>query len=240
MDWSDEGILLGARRHGETASILEVLTRRHGRTLGLVHGGQSRKLRPVLQTGNAISITWRARLSEHLGTFTAEILTSYSAVAMQDKQALAGLNTICGLARLLPEREQHSGLYEAMTVILEHLEFNEVWPGLLVRWELELLRELGVGLDLSRCVLTGSRSDLVYVSPKSGCAVSRSAGEPYSDKLMSLPEYLSDERQGGITSDDILRGLELTGFFLQTRVLEPRSLKMPEARSRLVTYITEK
>lgn len=240
MDWSDEGLILGVRRHGETAAILEVLTRRHGRYLGLIHGGQSRKMRPVLQTGNSVAVNWRARLSEQLGTFSAEIIQSYAAIALQDKKALAGLNTVCGLARLLPEREQQGGLYEAMIVILDHLQLNEVWPGLLVRWELELLRELGVGLDLNKCVVTGSRSELVYVSPKSGCAVSETAGKPYHDKLMKLPVFLTSESQAQVTEKDILSGLELTGYFLQNRVLEARGLEFPEARRRLAGYLETK
>ena len=237
LEWSDEGIILGVRRHGESAAILEILTQQHGRYLGLVHGGQSRKLRPVLQTGNSVAVNWRARLSEQLGTFSAEIMKSNAAIVIQDKMALAGLNTVCNLARLLPEREQQIGLYEAMTVILDRLQLTEVWPGLLVRWELELLKELGLGLDLERCVVTGSRSELVYVSPRSGCAVSKSAGEPYHDKLLNLPGFLSREKHSKVTAEDILCGLELTGFFLQNRVLEARKLKIPEARRRLVSYL---
>lgn len=234
MDWRDQGIVLAVNPHGEANAVLELFTREHGRHLGLVRGGRSRRLRPVLQPGNTVDAAWRARLSEHLGTFTVEMGEAHAALALDDRAALAGLSTLTGLARLLPERDPHSALYEATLVVLAHIADPGIWPGLLVRWELELLNELGFGLDLERCAATGSASELIYVSPKSGRAVSREAGEPYKTRLLSLPGFLGEARDSDPRLSDILAGFTLTGFFLDRHVLEPRGLRMPEARGRQI------
>jgi DNA repair protein RecO (recombination protein O) len=233
MQWTDEAVILSVRPHGETAAVVEVFTRDHGRHLGLVYGGRSRKLRPVLQTGNHVDATWKARLSEHLGQFTVEPRKSYGIAAMDDPAALAGLQTICALTRLLAERETHPNLYEVTLFVLGFLDDATVWPALLVRWELALLGELGFGLDLSTCAATGSNDELIYVSPKSGRAVSASAGEPYRDRLLSLPGFLRGRTQGGVTLQDVDAGLTLTAHFLETRVLAPRTETLPEPRQRL-------
>lgn len=236
MDWHDEGIILSVTPHGETSAIVELFTREHGRHLGLVRGGRSRRQRPVLQPGNAVEAQWRARLSEHLGAYKTELITPFAALAMDDRIALAGLNTLTALARLLPERDPHAGLYEAGMIILRHITEGDIWPGLLVRWELELLNELGFGLDLESCAGTGETDDLIYVSPKSGRAVSRGAGEPYKEKLLMLPAFLRNGRDNEDTEPelaDILDGFALTGFFLEKHVMTPRGIAMPEARERL-------
>ena len=176
MQWSDEGIVLSSRAHGETSAIAELLTRDHGRHLGLVRGGRSKRLRPVLQAGNLVQASWRARLSEHLGSYTLELEEAYAARIFDERAALAGLNTLSALARLLPEREPHAPLYDATRVVLSALSEGDHWPALLVRWEMGLLNELGFGLDLDACAATGETDDLVYVSPKTGRAVSRKAG----------------------------------------------------------------
>lgn len=237
MDWSDEGVILSVRPHGETAVIAEVLTRRQGRHLGLVHGGRSRKLRPVLQTGNHVDIAWKARLADQLGYFTVDLRRGFAAEAMQDGAALAGLSSLATLARLLPERDPHPNLYEVTLFVLGFLDDPEVWPALMVRWELALLAELGFGLDLTRCAATGGNDDLVWVSPRTGRAVSASAGEPYRDRLLALPGFLVGRAGGLAGPDDLAAGFRLTGHFLETRVLAPREAALPEPRGRMLAAV---
>jgi DNA repair protein RecO (recombination protein O) len=229
MHWSEEGIVLAVRRHGETSAIVELLTRGHGRSLGLIKGGRSRRLRPVLQPGNSVLATWRARLEEQLGLFTVELSSPRAARLMDDPFKLAGLSTVMGLALLLPEREPHPRIYDATVVLLESLENDAVWPALLARWELGLLDELGFGLDLGRCAATGSNEALAYVSPKSGRAVSLAAGEPYQERLLKLPAFLTPAG-GSPAAADISDGLRLTGYFLERHILGPRGISAPGAR----------
>lgn len=242
MHWSDEGIVLSARPHGETSAIVELLTREHGRHLGLVRGGRSRRQRPVLQAGNVVRADWRARLSDHLGSYTVELVEAHAAQALDDMAALAALNTLTGLTRLLPERDPHARLCDAALVVLRHIGDGDVWPGLLVRWEMELLNELGFGLDLSACAATGSTQELVYVSPKTGRAVSRGAGAPYSEKLLALPAFLArrGEPAAEPAPDDVLAGFALTGVFLERHVFEPRGIAPPEARARLIALLRKR
>lgn len=237
MQWSDEGVVLSVKPHGETAAIAELFTRSHGRHLALVHGGRSRKLRPVLQTGNHVDATWKARLSEQLGHATIELRRGFAAAALDDPLALAGLTSLCAMSRLLPERDPHANLYEVTLFVLGFLDDPSVWPALYVRWELALLAELGFGLDLATCAATGGNDALVYVSPRTGRAVSASAGEPYKDKLLALPGFLVSSRQAVATGDDIAAGLGLTGYFLESRVLAQRGQEMPETRRRLAEML---
>jgi DNA repair protein RecO (recombination protein O) len=239
MQWSDEGIVLSSRTHGETSAIVELLTQAHGRHLGLVRGGRSKRLRPVLQPGNLVNVEWRARLSEHLGSYTIELLEANAARVLDDRAALSGLNTLTALARLLPEREPHGPLYEATNMVLMALREGEHWPALLVRWELGLLNELGFGLDLESCASTGETTELIYVSPKSGRAVCRDAGEPYKDKLLVLPGFLLPGN--GNASDpelsDISNGFILTGYFFHKHVWGPRGIKPPPARESILVSV---
>ncbi len=237
MHWSDEGVILSVRPHGETAAVAELFTRSHGRHLGLVQGGRSRKQRPVLQIGNHVNAAWKGRLPEQLGHITVELRRGYAASAMADGEALSALTSLCTLIRLLPERDPHPGLYEITLFVLSFLDDASVWPALMVRWELALLDELGFGLDLSACAATGTRDDLVYVSPRSGRAVSAVAGEAYRDRLLRLPAFLAKDRQGAVTPDDVRDGFALTGHFLETRVLAPRGETLPEARGRLAAAL---
>jgi DNA repair protein RecO (recombination protein O) len=240
MHWSDEALILSVKPHGETAALAEMFTRGHGRHMALVHGGRSRKLRPVLQTGNHVDATWKARLSEQLGHATLELRRGFAAAALDDPLALSGLTSLCAMARLLPERDPHPSLYEVTLFVLGFLDDVSVWPALYVRWELALLAELGFGLDLSTCAATGTNDALVYVSPRTGRAVSASAGEPYRDKLLALPQFLAASRQAVASGDDIVAGLKLTGHFLETRVLQPRDGRMPEARVRLAELLARR
>jgi DNA repair protein RecO (recombination protein O) len=231
MEWRDEGIILAVRNHGETSAIAEVLTEGHGRCLGLVRGGRSRMLRPVLQPGNHVDVTWRARLEEHLGHFAVEPLHLQAGLIIAEPLRLMGLSSLTALAQLLPEREPHPRLFAAMQLVLEAIDSDDIWPSLLVRWELGLLDELGFGLDLSKCAATGDMVDLAYVSPRTGRAVSSGAGKPYHEKLFQLPGFLRGEGLSG--QGDVLEGLKLTGYFLERHVFGPRSVAMPQARSML-------
>jgi len=241
MQWSDDGIVLGCRKHGESGVILELMTREYGRHLGLVHGGRSRRLQPVLQPGNTVHAVWRARLDEHLGTYAVEGGDLRSARLIASHLALYGVAAMAALLRLLPERDPHPGLFESATVLLEHLDAPTVAPGLFVRFEVAVLAELGFGLDLARCAATGAENDLVYVSPKSGRAVSAQAGEPYKTKLLALPRFLrraprpDPATQEAPSRDDIKAGFALTGYFLNLHVFEPSGTPPPEERDRFVT-----
>lgn len=238
MEWRDEGVILSVRRHGETSAIAEMLTANHGRCLGLVRGGRSRVQRPVLQAGNAVQAVWRARLEEQLGTFTLEPLDLRAGAIMIEPFRLAGLATLAGLARLLPEREPHGRVYEALRIVLEAIDRDDVWPALLVRWEMGLLDELGFGLDLSQCAATAAKDDLVYVSPKSGKAVSAKAGAPYKERLLRLPAFVLANVPA--SRDDVIDGLKLTGYFLDRHVFEPRGVAMPEQRERVLRGLAER
>lgn len=230
MEWRDEGIVLGTRRHGETSVILEVMTGAHGRHLGLVRGGRSRKQQPVLQPGNRVDLVWRARLDEHLGTFQTEPVALNAARLFDSACAVFGLQTMAAHLRLLPERDPHAGLYETLGLVIDHLDDPAAAAELVVRFELLLLDELGFGLDLSECAATGARENLAYVSPKSGRAVSSDAGEAWKDKLLPLPAFL--RRGSGLRarSGDIEQAFRLTSFFFARHVYEPRGLSEPDAR----------
>ena len=234
MEWRDEGIVLGTRRHGETSVILEVMTRAHGRHLGLVRGGRSRKQQPVLQAGNRLDLIWRARLDEHLGTFQAEPLELNAARLMDGAASVYGLQILASHLRLLPERDPHNRLFEALSVMLEDFGRPMQIGEMVVRFELLVLDELGFGLDLSECAATGARSELVYVSPKSGRAVSRQAGLPWHDKLLPLPLFL--QRDATVCEDfpAIEAAFRLTGHFFHRHVYEPRGIDVPEARASLM------
>ncbi len=235
MEWREEAIVLGARKHGETSAIVEVLTRDHGRHAGLVRSGRSKRMRPVLQQGNLVDVSWRARLEEHLGSFTIEPIAMNAALIMDEPFKLSGLTTLTALCSLLPEREPHADIFDATSLILSNFENDDVWPALLVRWEAGLLDCLGFGLDLSCCAATGETSDLKYVSPKSGRAVGAVAGEPYKARLLALPGFLLGS--GKASPADLLDGFVLTGFFLNRHLSEPRGIELPDSRERLIAYL---
>ncbi len=239
MQWTDDGVVLGARRHGESSIILELMTRDHGRHLGLVHGGRSRKQQPMLQPGNTVHAVWRARLDEHLGSFQVEGGDMRAARFIASPLALYGFATVAALLRFLPERDPHPALYETLTVLVDHLDDREIAPALFVRFEIAILAEFGFGLDLTRCAATRTRDDLVFVSPKSGRAVSAEAGEPYRDRLLPLPGFLIGRSAANQpSSDDIRAGFALTSYFLRQHVFEPRGVAAPEERARFIALAT--
>ncbi len=236
MQWTDEGIVIGVKRHGEASAILELMTREHGRHLGLVRGGFGSRMKPVLQVGNSVSATWRARLDEHLGNYTVEPMRQRASDFFGASHAIYGVSHLAAMMRLLPERDPHPGLYSVFEEVLDRLEDPVLAAPLAVRFELQLLSELGFGLDLEQCASTGSRADLIYVSPKSGRAVSRVAGEPWADKMLRLPAFLRDPA-AEFGDRDLADGFALTGFFLGRHVLEPRGLTLGDERAHFISAI---
>ncbi|HYC24624.1 MAG TPA: DNA repair protein RecO [Roseiarcus sp.] len=229
MEWRDEGFVLGVRRHGETSAIVEALTKAHGRHFGLVRGGRAPRLQSLLQPGNSLDLTWRARLDEHLGAYSIEPLALRAGRLMGSALALNGLAYLGALLRFLPERDPHEGVYTALAAIADHLDQREIAPALVARFETLILSECGFGLDLESCAASGSREDLIYVSPKSGRAVSAAAGAPWRDKLLPLPGFLLGQEVGA-SAADVADAFRLTGFFLERDLFTPRGLPMPEAR----------
>jgi DNA repair protein RecO (recombination protein O) len=225
-----DGIFLVGRPHGETSVIADIFTRENGRTLGLIKGGRSRRIRPLLQTGNRLKVEWRARLEDQLGVYTVELDEATTATILDDELALAGVMSLAALLQALPERDPHPGLFEAALNCLGTAGTTEFSVSLL-RFELRFLEEQGFGLDLSKCAATGQRDDLIYVSPRSGQAVSREAGEPFRDKLLPLPQFLikaSDKEPPSVNS--IMDGFTMTGHFLAAHVFSEPSKPMPKAR----------
>ena len=243
MEWRDEAVVLSVRRLGGGAAVASLVTRAHGRHPGLVRGGQSKAYRGVLLPGNRVSALWRARLADQLGSLKCELVTAHAAAAMDDPARLAALAAACALCEAaLPERQPHEAVFDALLALLDALA-AESWPSVYVHWELALLRALGYGLDLSACAVTGApapppaaaggpaNDELAYVSPRTGRAVSLSAGEPYRHRLLALPRFLVAGGEGDAA--EIRAGLALTGHFLDRHVLGPHAIPMPAARSRL-------
>jgi DNA repair protein RecO (recombination protein O) len=232
MEWTGEALLIGVRRHGETSLIAETMVAGRGRCLGLVRGGRSPKLAATLQIGNTIQLTWRARLEDHLGAFTVELMQSRAAHLMEDRTSLYLAQLVCEHLRLLPERDPHDRLLGQALSLLDHPPDGAA----LARFEISLLDELGFGLDLTSCASTGVTTDLTHVSPKSGRAVSRAAAEPYRDRLLPLPSFLN--ARGNASPDDLRDAFKLTGHFLDRHVWSARGLQPPTVRDQLVDLLS--
>lgn len=237
MDWTDEGALIAVRPHGENAAIIEVFTAGHGRHAGVVRGGTSRRMAPLLQPGAQLAVEWRARLEEHLGSYRVELVKSRTATTMAERRTLYGLGAACAmLSFALPEREPHPGLYAASLRLLDAFGTDPRWPVLYLLWEKALLEELGFALDLSQCAATGAREDLAYVSPRSGRAVSRAGAGDWADRLLPLPAILRGEQAA--SPQDVLAGLRTTGHFLEHRLAHSLGDRpLPAARARLVALL---
>lgn len=234
MEWRDDAVVLGSRKHGESSAIVSLLTRAHGRHAGLVRGARSTRLRGVLQAGNLVRADWRARLPEHLGTLSVELLTARTAPLLIHPGRLAALTSACALVEnAAPERQPAPEIFDLMDSLTQALA-DEAWLEVYVKWELALLSALGFGLDLSACAATGVTEDLIYVSPKSGRAVSREGGALYKDRLLPLPAFLMSDTAGPPGQDAVFDALRLTGFFLRRHVTEPAGGQMPDARERLL------
>ncbi|SIP93030.1 DNA replication and repair protein RecO [Rhizobium sp. RU35A] len=235
MQWQDEGIIIGVRRHGETSVVAELMTRQRGRHMGMVRGGRSRSMQPLLQAGNRVDAVWRARLDEHLGDFRLEPLHLRAARLMENATSVYGVQAMGALLRLLPERDPHPHLFEALDVILDHMDDPAGAGELFVRFELAVLNDLGFGLDLTACAATGTSEDLVYVSPKSGRAVCRTAGAPYADRLLTLPAFLVAPSSQRLDRHALASAFRLSGFFLHRHVYEPRGISENAARDGFIT-----
>jgi DNA repair protein RecO (recombination protein O) len=239
MEWVDDGIVLSARRHGETSAVVALLTREHGRHAGLARGATGRH-RGIYDAGNRVRARWRGRLSEHLGALTCELTGSVAAGLLDDRSRLAGLAAACAVAEsALPDRLPCPQVYAALEALIAQLLTEDSWDRDYVVWELGLLAELGFGLDLSRCAATGSMEELAYVSPRSGRAVSLSAGAPYRDRLLRLPLFLITATAPS-TAADVVDGLALTGYFLRRHVYGASERSLPPARLRLVEHLERK
>jgi DNA repair protein RecO (recombination protein O) len=237
MDWTDEAVVIGLRRHGETGVIVELLTRQRGRHLGFVHGGRSRRLRPVLQQGNSVHARWQARTEDLLGTMVLEALDLRAARLMATALSLQAVNLLCSLARLLPERQTETELFDLLQTILDQCDDRSTAPAAVVHFELAVLRELGFGLDLDRCAVTGRAEGLAYVSPKTGRAVSLEAGHAYRDRILALPSFLLEDRAPIPGEDDLRAGFALTEHFLMKHVYGPQGRMVPDCRRAYVAAV---
>jgi DNA repair protein RecO (recombination protein O) len=240
MEWTDDGIVLGTRKHGEANAIVELMTRAHGRHLGLVRGGAGSRLRPVLQPGNVLQVVWRARLDEHLGYYTVDALNLRAGKLLGAAHAVFAVNHLAALVRLLPERDPHENIFDAIEAIFDHLDRPLDAAAHIVRFELDMLAELGFGLDLVSCAATGVTENLAFVSPKSGRAVSRDAGEPWRDKLLRLPAFLHQDAVEIPAAAEIADAFALTGFFLSHHALDPRGQDLADARAHFIAAALRK
>jgi DNA repair protein RecO (recombination protein O) len=237
MRWTDDGIFLSGRPHGETSVIANIFTGANGRACGLVKGGRSRRIRPVLQTGNGLKVEWRARLDDQLGVYTVELTEAIAAHALDDRLALAGVNAVAALLQVLPERDPHPNLFGEAQACLRATGSTS-FTVKIIRFELRFLEELGFGLDLTKCAATGERDGLAYVSPKSGQAVTQTAGEPYRERLLPLPGFLLEEKETAPPAErDLADGLAMTGYFLRRHIFAETGGKMPRAREDFARFV---
>lgn len=235
MQWSDDAILLSVSKYGERGGVVGILCREQGIYRSISKNAYTKSQRGLFQPGNLVNIEWKARLSEHMGSITTELLQPIAPLLLDDPVALNALNSLCGLLlKTIHEREPHPALYDKSEALLQHMAAGNIWLPYYVKWEISLLRELGFGLDLSQCASTGEKTNLHYVSPKSGRAVCAHAAEPYKDRLLRLPAFLiSDVAAEAISDADLRDGLKLTGYFLRNWIADPHRLAFPQAREQL-------
>jgi DNA repair protein RecO (recombination protein O) len=239
MEFEDDAFVLAVRAHGETGAIVEILTAAHGRYAAHVAGGASRKMKPFLQPGARVVARYRARISDQLGSAMLEPVGEGPSALFDDPLALAGLSAAAAVANgALPEREPHPGAFLAFEALTGSLTHPDIWPAVFVRFEAGLLQDLGFGLDLSSCAATGAVDDLVYVSPRTGRAVSRDAGEPYKERLLALPPFML-AAQAGLAPGDVAAGFDLTGHFLEAFIFNPMNRPLPPARVWLLERLRE-
>ena len=236
-EWTDGALIVGIKKFAERDAVLSFLTQNHGRHSGLVKGVFSKRHAGDFQIGNLVQISWKARLEEHLGTVKAELLTAYAVKVLDDPARLTALSCLCAMCSLLPERENVPDFFEKTLEQIALLPFDG-WAARYALWETALLKALGFGLDLSACAVTGETEDLIYVSPRSGRAVSRHAGEPWRDKLLELPAFLRNGKDE-LDSGEIKKALKLTGFFLENHVLKTLDCTIPAVRSRLISTLND-
>lgn len=230
--WQDQGIVLSARLHGEEGAIVSLLTQEHGRHVGYVRGAQSKAMRGVLERGNSVQVEWQSRVSENMGSYSLDLTHNTAVHFLHDPLRLHGLQAICALGDAgLPEREVHSGLYHGTRAVFDIMKQDDMWLPAYVIWELQFLKELGFSLELTRCGAGSDDPDLLYVSPKTGRAISRSAGAPYKEKLLPLPAFLSAQK-GGWDHGEAENALQMTGYFLEHWAFAQHSRGIPEARLR--------
>jgi DNA repair protein RecO (recombination protein O) len=236
-EWNDTGLILSVRPHAETAAIVNILTAEHGRQAGLVRGGQSRKMKGLLQPGNLVDVSWRARLEEHLGTMSFDLIKPYASNVLDDAFRLAGLSSVCSIMEAtLPEREPAPGVYDATDLVVRMISDTDLdnhWLAGYVRWEIGMLSLAGYGLGLERCGVTGQTEGLVYVSPRTGVAVTAAGAGEHAPRLLRLPSFLGGESTKTL-EEDLLDGIELTGHFLETKVFGFQHKPLPPARARLI------
>ena len=239
MEFHEEAFVLSARAHGDTGVVVDLLTETHGRHAAYVAGGASRRMKPFLQAGARVIADYRARTSDHLGSARLEPVGEGPSGLFDDALALAGLAAAAAVAQgALPEREAHPGAFLAFEALMGAFAIPDIWPAIFVRFEAGLLEDLGFGLDLGSCAVTGTVDDLVWVSPRTGRAVSLEAGRPYADKLLKLPPFLLGA-QAGLAEGDVGSGLDLTGHFLEQFVFHPQNRPLPPARVWMIDKLRE-
>ena len=238
MEWTGQGLIIGVRRHGESSVIAEAMVQGRGRHLGLVRSGRSRRQASTLQLGNSVQLVWRARLEDHLGAFTVELLQARAAELITDRTSLYVAQLLCGHLHLLPERDPHDRLLAKTLEILDGEWDNASLAVELARFEFMLLDEMGFGLDIYSCAVTGALDGLTHVSPKTGRAVTAQAAKPYIDRLLPLPAFLA--REAEVTATDIADAFRVTGHFLSMHVWTARQIDPPATRDQLIEVLLEK
>jgi DNA repair protein RecO (recombination protein O) len=234
MDWDAPAIVLDARPYGEGDAVAAVMTEEHGLHRGLARGGASRSQAALWQPGNLAQVRWVARLTDQLGSFSAEMIHAGAAAVMDDPLALAMLSALCAVAEgALPEREPHPRVFHGLVHLIARLPRGAEMLPTLIRWETTLLSDLGYGLDLTACAVTGETSGLAYVSPRTGRAVTVPAAGVWKHRLLPLPTFLTATDTTTTTQTDWRDGLALTGHFLARDVFGTQHRPLPQARQML-------